>query len=449
MKLSSAENIFKVLNKIYYSVQSFRGDEYLKNLIKSLAENLEMDYVYIAYPVPDTPLEVKTSFTWFNGQFIDDFQYNLTDSPCEQMADSQRVCVFPSKVQLMFPEDRYLEDLEVEAYLGSPIFSSDGQVIGLLVIMSKNEIKEVDTYRSICEFFANMIGVEITRKEADDRIIEINSELEDKIETVMEEMRQKERVLFEQEKLAALGRVISGVAHEIRNPLNLVINAGEIMKEVISNLAPTDTLEETDREADWKTLIALNQVINTQGERLRKVVTSMLKHRKEESYKNNVDLKHLIQESFDYAYHASPLKELDLEFEFEKRFPDEEIYLELTEDIQSLFLNLFENALTSVYDKFSIAKGRGLIRVTLENRDDEVFVEVYDNGNGIAPDVISHVFEPFFTTKSPSKGTGLGLSLVKTITEKNCGKLELDSVEGSFARFKFQFPKTLMIETNP
>jgi len=346
MKIEEVSDVFDILNSVYKVDQSLSGDAYLKQLIENISKTLDIQFVLIGRPTVIGGTTIKTDFAWAGNQFIDNFEYDLKGTPCANVMSGKRVCIHASDVFKEFPEDLLLGEMGVEAYVGAPIITPENDLIGLLVLLDTKIFKEPDALTAITEFFANRVAVEIARKEAELKLKNINKELEEKVKEKVEIIERSKELLLKQEKLASLGRVISGVAHEIRNPLNFIINANKIIEDVsVHALDEIETIERRSSNCDISNLRERlgmlgksNHIAIKHGSRLKKIIENMLAQSpNQENNKLDFDLKNLLNESIEYAYHGSNLKMSDKRCEIVKNFPAEDVILKLSTDIQSLF----------------------------------------------------------------------------------------------------------------
>jgi signal transduction histidine kinase len=265
----------------------------------------------------------------------------------------------------------------------------------------------------------------------------------------LEDLRNTQTQLVQREKMASLGELTAGIAHEIQNPLNFVNNFSEVNVELIEELKELQIQESRNFKSETELLNNIKdneQKISHHGKRADAIVKGMLLHSRISSgLKELTNINELADEYLRLSYHGLRAKEKSfnatLNEELDQRI--EQIRI-IPQDIGRVFLNLFNNAFYSINEKKK-ELGEGfeptvlLVTRQLENK---VMIIIKDNGLGISQKIIDKIYHPFFTTKPPGEGTGLGLSLSYDIVTKiHDGELLVESVEGEFAQFKIILPK--------
>ncbi len=432
-KLGQVEKIH-VLKKSFDIPQEKSGADYIRSLMENIVKQLEVDYIFVGKPSLKDPNLIVSDYAMAKGEFVEKMEYNLAGTPCSNVLTGRRVCIHASNVCSDFPEDELLQEMEVEAYVGAPVILPTGEFFGLLVILDTKVISEVDFFESAIELFASRVGVELAMIEANQSIMDLNKVVETQVKEKEEVIRKSHETLLQQEKLAALGRLTTGIAHEIRNPLNLALNSSKIASSVYEDMKDGD-------DSDFEDLGKALEIINTHSLRMKSILSIMLDNRK--SGKSEYSISKLISESFKYAFHASIFKTEGIKLNF-NHFSNISSDLHFfTNDIQSVFLNLFENSLHSLYNKFANSNQEAELIINTFEKDKYILIEVKDNGEGINKDILDKVFEPFFTTRSGAEGSGLGLSIVKSIVESNGGDVFIESVPNEFTIVKVRFPKEI------
>jgi len=267
-----------------------------------------------------------------------------------------------------------------------------------------------------------------------------------KLDATLSELQSTQEQLVQQEKMASLGELTAGIAHEIQNPLNFVNNFSDVNSELIEEIK--EELEKGNLEevkAIAKDLQENEMKITHHGKRAEEIVRSMLQHsRGGEAVKEATDLNALADEYLRLSYHGLRAKDksFNAEFEIEK---DESIpQLEIVpQEIGRVLLNLINNAFFAVNEKRRATDSSYHPTVKIKTRKvgNNVEVSVSDNGTGIPEKVVDKIFQPFFTTKATGQGTGLGLSMsYETITKGHGGRLEVDSVADKGTTFTIILP---------
>jgi signal transduction histidine kinase/ligand-binding sensor domain-containing protein len=263
----------------------------------------------------------------------------------------------------------------------------------------------------------------------------------------IDELKNTQTQLIQSEKMASLGELTAGIAHEIQNPLNFVNNFSEVNTELLDELKEeieTGNMEEVN--ALVKDIIENEEKINFHGKRADAIVKGMLQHsRSSNGQKAPSDLNALADEYLRLSYHGLRAKDKSfnatLETDFDENMPMIEV---VSQDVGRVILNLITNAFHAVADKKKTLNGTEFnptVKVSTKNFDDHVEIIISDNGNGIPESVRQKIFQPFFTTKPTGQGTGLGLSLSYDIMRSHGGEIQVDSESGSGAKFKLILPK--------
>jgi signal transduction histidine kinase len=255
------------------------------------------------------------------------------------------------------------------------------------------------------------------------------------------ELKSTQAQLIQSEKLASLGELTAGIAHEIQNPLNFVNNFAEVSAEMLLEMdAELDKGDIHEAKAISADLQQNLSKINHHGQRASAIVKGMLEHsRASTGVKEPTDLNALTDEYLRLAYHGLRAKDNSFNAAMETHFdPDLPMVSVIPQDIGRVLLNLINNAFYAVNEKakLSIEGYDPVVTVSTAKIGDNIEIRVQDNGNGI-PDVIREkIFQPFFTTKPTGQGTGLGLSLAYDIVTKGHeGTLEVESAEGGGSAF--------------
>jgi two-component system NtrC family sensor kinase len=284
----------------------------------------------------------------------------------------------------------------------------------------------------------------------------VNRELEQKVaeRTVelnlsLNRLRITQDQLVLKEKLASLGELTAGIAHEIQNPLNFVNNFSELSIELAQELTQEITKPKIDKEliSDLVSDLSQNQQkINHHGQRASSIVKGMLEHSRTGTGERRLtNLNNLAQEYLNIAYQG--LRARDASFNIEMKtvldpdLPETEM---VPQEMGRVLLNLFNNAFYATHEKLG-QLGRPYqpeIQVSTQFENDKVELRIKDNGTGIPPEIINKIFQPFFTTKSTGEGTGLGLSIsYDIITKGHHGEIMVESENGNYTEFIVKLPR--------
>jgi signal transduction histidine kinase len=272
-----------------------------------------------------------------------------------------------------------------------------------------------------------------------------------KIERMLAELKSTQTQLVHKEKMASLGELTAGIAHEIQNPLNFINNFSEVNVELAREI-----MEEADQlHGDKKhketinhlteDLIKNQQKIKEHGQRADAIVKGMLQHSRQTSgQREPVNINALADEFLRLSYHGLRAKDKSFNATFKTSF-DENIgrITVVPQNIGRVMLNLFNNAFYSVSEKKKNLNGsfEPTVWVSTQKLADKVQITVRDNGLGISDEVLNKIFQPFYTTKPSGEGTGLGLSLsYDIITKEHGGTLDVQTEPGEYAEFIVQLP---------
>jgi len=266
-----------------------------------------------------------------------------------------------------------------------------------------------------------------------------------KVEQAYSELKSTQNQLIQSEKMASLGELTAGIAHEIQNPLNFINNFSEVNRELIddwNNEMENGNTHEAKLIA--KDIFENQDKINQHGKRIDAIVKSMLQHSRESTgQKEATDINALANEYLMLAYHGFRAKDKSfnpfLYTDFDPSIGKMDI---IPQDIGRVLLNIYNNSFYAIAEKKRLhpESGELSVSVTTKKSNGQIEIKVKDNGMGIPLKALDKIFQPFFTTKPTGQGTGLGLSLSYDIIKAHGGKIKVDTREGEFTEFIIQLP---------
>jgi signal transduction histidine kinase len=266
------------------------------------------------------------------------------------------------------------------------------------------------------------------------------------LEKTLTDLKSTQSQLIQSEKMASLGELTAGIAHEIQNPLNFVNNFSEVNTELIDELeqeADKGNLDEV--KAIAKDIRENQQKINHHGKRADAIVKGMLLHsRSSSATKEPTDINKLADEYLRLAYHGLRAKDNAFNAIFKTDFDATIGNISIIpQDIGRVLLNLFNNAFYAIAEKQKTAGSdyQPTVSISTKNNGHTIELTVSDNGNGIPSAIKEKIFQPFFTTKPTGQGTGLGLSLAYDIVKAHRGELTMESKTGEGSKFVIQLIK--------
>ena len=267
----------------------------------------------------------------------------------------------------------------------------------------------------------------------------------EKLQQTLDQLKSTQSQLVQAEKMASLGELTAGIAHEIQNPLNFVNNFSEVSTELVKEMVQEVDKGNTDEvKAIANDVVQNLEKINHHGQRAADIVKGMLQHSRSSSgVKEPTDINALADEYFRLAYHGLRAKDKTFNATMKTDF-DESIgkINIIPQDIGRVVLNLITNAFYAVNEKSKqgIADYEPTVSVVTKKVNHQVEIRVTDNGNGIPANIVDKIFQPFFTTKPTGQGTGLGLSLSYDIVKGHGGEIMVESKEGVGSDFIIQLP---------
>ena len=288
---------------------------------------------------------------------------------------------------------------------------------------------------------------------------ELNTELEEKnteLETVLVDLQTAQDQIVMREKLAALGEVTAGVAHEIRNPLNFVKNFSESSEELLTEMQ--EAIDEGGDSPDLsliadisKDLIENLQRIRNHGDRANRIVNDMLLMGRGSTNWQPIELNTLLVEHAMLAYHSARATDTEFQLTVEQDLDENVGDVEaIPQDLGRTFLNIVGNACQATDEKRRIKAAEGIgfegytptVWIATRGMEEEVEIRIRDNGPGIPQDIIDKIFNPFFTTKPTNQGTGLGLAITSDIIRQHGGTIEVDSEPDQYTQMTITIPRT-------
>ncbi|MGB8317634.1 MAG: ATP-binding protein [Ignavibacteriaceae bacterium] len=332
-----------------------------------------------------------------------------------------------------------------------PLISQE-RMLGIITIQSFQKNAYQDYHLNLLQNLASYTAIALDNADAYKKL----NETVNKLNTALNDLKATQEKLVVQEKLASLGQLTAGIAHEIKNPLNFVNNFAQLSKELVVELRDEfekvkDKLgnEFADNFEDIISNIEQNAAkINEHGNRADSIVRSMLQHSRGKSGERILsDINAILDEDLNLAYHGLRARDSSFNASIEKEYDKnlEKISI-VPQDVSRVFLNIINNGFYEANKKKKLTGDHfsPCVKVTTRGLDNKIEVRIKDNGSGIPEGVREKIFDPFFTTKPSGEGTGLGLSLsYDIIVKEHAGDIKFDTKSGEYTEFVITLPNNL------
>lgn len=332
--------------------------------------------------------------------------------------------------------ESYLKPLKIKSMFDTPIWNVD-HVIGVLCLeyTSKKE-----SWSSDEKYFITAISDHIGKLYEKKAYLNLIDTLEEKVNSrtselssALSELKNAQEMIISKEKLASLGALTAGIAHEIKNPLNLITNSAKILDNTVKNL------KELNKETveDIKTM---TEIIVDSVKRADLIIKNMLEQSRNDDIFIPSSINSTIQEAIKLSYHAMRAN-FKLELAPFVALSEDEDISHSKISMQRALINLLDNSFYALNEKFkNDSSFQPEINITSKKHENSLEITISDNGMGIEKSKIKKILEPFFTTKPTGQGTGLGLSMVYDIVKRHGGNLYIDSEIGQFFTTKITLP---------
>jgi two-component system, NtrC family, sensor kinase len=441
---TATADVLKVISRSAFDLRTV-----LQTLVESAAHLCEADKATITRKQGE--IFYRSESYGFSSEFMN-FVRNIPVEP-ERGTAAGRALLERKAVHIpdVLTDPEYsFEGRRLDVYrtiLGVPMLR-EGVPIGVMTL-TRSEVRPfTDKQIELVAIFADQAAIAIENV----RLFESVEARTRELAKSLEDLRSTQDCLVQTQKLASLGQLTAGIAHEIKNPLNFVNNFSGVSAELIDELqeALTDVSLNEKRRSEIAELMGtlrgnLDKIVQ-HGKRADAIVKNMLLHSREGSGEHRpVDINALVEEGLNLAYHGARAEKQGFNITLERRFDPTAGEVDVfPQDITRVLLNLISNGFYAAKRKAEANGGdyEPMLAAATKNLGDRVEIRIRDNGTGIPPEVKEKIFNPFFTTKPAGEGTGLGLSITHDIIVKqHGGSIEVDTQPGEFTEIRVILPR--------
>lgn len=438
----------QVLPSIIKSLKSSYGKDFFNGLLLQLDLAIESDYTFIAR-IDKIHHMARTISLTAKGVISENIEYALQSTPCEDVSKGS-ICVYAEGICSHYPDDQLLVDMNITGYIGTPLHDSKGHVIGIIVALYEKPITNIEFTTQLFELFSGRISAEIERENKEKLLLNFNQTLENTVRNrtkdltkALENLTITQEKLIEQEKMASLGNLVAGVAHEINTPLGVAVLSSSNIQEIaydIKQQLSAGTLKKSFLENAVNTILESGEGLSYNLQRSAELVSNF----KQVAVDRNIDdLREINLKSwFDTVVVSLKPMLIKNDVHIILSHPEKtHLFTTYASMLSQVIINLINNANTHAFDTPCTVTTRA-ININYQIIKDNLQIVIKDNGLGIPKEVRPHIFEPFYTSKRGQGGTGLGLSIVNNIVR---GTLEGEIDVFSDAKTGTEFLITLPV----
>ena len=442
MKLEIAERkkIEEALRKVEEATAPVTGADYFHSLVKHLSTAFGVRYAFISQCVDAGNTSVQTLAYWKGSGFGNNFNYSLDGTPCKDVIDGE-LSYYAEQVQMLFPDDNYLQKIGAESYLGIPLRSASGNVVGHLAVFDDKPMNRNPHDLSVLKIFAARAGAELERNRAEQELQRAYDELEVRVEERTEalsvanlhlqreiEERENTEIKLQDAKEAAesanraKSEFLANMSHELRTPLNGILGYAQIL-ERDAGLTESQRKGLSIVQRSGKHLLMLiNDILDLSKIEAGKIDAQEIEFPLQEFLRDIAEIGRIRAEQKGLAFLFAPFTELPGIVKGDER------------RLRQILLNLLSNAA-----KFTDSGGVALrVGVNKSSGKSRMHFVVEDSGIGIHPEDLTDIFQPFYQIRGPGRfdeGTGLGLAISQKLVNLMGGTLHVESTPGSGSTF--------------
>lgn len=397
---SPQRRLEKAFQSIFKATATSLGADFINVLVSSLGQMSGADSAFLSVRAPGSPDRMRSLAYWNRGNLKEPLDYPLANTPCERVLKGADLVIL-ERVRDEYPANHDLVDLGAHAYIGVPLRAASGDILGTLVLLHGSALPDGAALLPTLKLFAMRAASELDRLQME------------------EKLAHSVKVSFQSEKMAAVGKLAAGVAHELNNPLGVILGFAQSLAR---RLKEDDPIASPIKSIERESL------------RCKALVSNLLSFSRSTAVTfRDFELAEAIEPALHLVEAQARIRSVAI------RRDGVDAGLRVHGDsnqIQQVLINLCGNAIDAM-------PGGGLLTLSAgKSADKDGFAElrVADIGTGIPPDIRARIFEPFFTTKSAGKGAGLGLALVHEIAERHGGSVDFDTVPGKGTVFRVTLP---------